>query len=532
MGSYFGISQSGSTASDQLVESYIQTQQYRLTPLNTKKTALENKLSFFNTVNSKLNQLVSSLDKFGSFKTDNDTKAFQKLDKIDDKFVARKVNSSQDQFVTATADSKAMLGTNTVRVDKLATADTFIGTQLKLADKFSEDVGVGSQQFTITIGDKTKVFNIAVDEDSTNETIMKRLVQAVNASEDNGGFGGKINAAFVKDTSSTGRLTLTSKDTGEENKISFSATASIEETVTDDGGNTTTTTRTLETSSFAKKLGFDDVLLGSDGTRTVSTNTTAGFKTTNASELNSQMELNGVKIIRGSNVINDAIDGVTFTIKKAHTAEDPAALLSTEIDAKAVETLVEPLVTAFNSLANYLVTAKAKHGSDPSMLSLQGTLRNLASTKLIDTDDPDIPKYLSDIGYTMSNDNVLKLTDSEKLSKVLEKENGAQLVADLFTSANGFAAKVSEAIDSFVSKDDNKGLIKNRLESINQQITANNKRITDTNNNIEKMAEMTRKQYESYLSIYYTAQNQMLLLSSMGSSGGSAYDSLISQQYS
>lgn len=533
MGTYFGMSQAGSSASDQLVATYIQTQQYRLTPLETKKTTLADKQTFFNTVNSKLNQLLSALDKFGSFKADTSgLKSFQKLDKIDDKFVTRKVATSQDEFVTATANSQAMLGTNNVKVEKLASSDTFIGAQLNLAEKFDENGG--KQQFSITVGDKTKTFSIDVEGDETNENIMKKLVTAVNKSEDEGGFGGIINAAFVKDTASTGRITLTSKNTGEENKISFSATAApIEETVVDpETQEETTITRTFETSSFAKKIGFDDALLNdSNGGREVSSGATAGFKNANASDLNSIMELNGVKIIRGSNTISDAIDGVTFTIKKTHKAEDTAAILSTEIDTKAVETLIEPLVTAFNSLANYLVTAKSKHGNDPSMTGLQNTLRNLASTRLSDSDDPDVPKYLADLGFKMSNDNVLKLTDTDKLSKILEKDNGAQLVADLFTSATGFSAKISESIDSLISRDKEQGLIKNRLDSISQQITTNNKRIESTNTNIEKMAEATRKQYEAYLSVYYNAQNQSLLLSTM-SSGGSAYDSLISSQYS
>ncbi len=533
MGSYFGIDQAGSSASDQLVEAYIQTQQYRLTPLQTKKTTLEGKQIFFNTVNSKLNQLVSALDKFGTFKAnENGVKAFNKLEKTDESFVTRKVTTSQDQYVTATADSKAILGTNSVRVDKLATHDTFIGAQLKLNEKFSNDVGVGVQQFSISVGDKTKVFKIETGEDDTNESVMKRLVQAINASEEDGGLGANVNAAFVKDTSSTGRLTLTSKNTGEENKIVFSASASIEETVIDpDTQEETTVTRTLDPSSFAQKLGFDDALLNTDGNRVTTNGAGAGFKAADAGDLNSIMELNGVKITRGSNVINDAIDGVTFTIKKVHTAEEPNTSLATEIDTKAVEDLVEPLVTAFNSLANYLVTAKAKHGNDPSMTSLQNTLRNIVSTKLVDSEEDGVPKYLAEIGFTMSSDNVLKLTDATKLSNVLSKENGSQLISDLFTSTTGFAAKISESIDSLISQGDDKGLVKNRLESINQQITTNNKRITSTTNNIEKMAEATRKQYEAYLSVYYNAQNQMTLLSAMGGSSGSAYDSMIAQQY-
>ena len=169
--SYFGITTGASSQVDELVEAYKQTQKYRLTPLEQKKTELETKQTFFNTINTKLNQLKSAIDKFGTYKPDeNGNNIFNKLSNIEEKFITRKVISSNDEFVTATAGSSAMLGTNTVKVKQLASSDVFIGTRLNLDEQFSSDVGVGAQQFSITVGDTTKVFKISVDEDDTNES--------------------------------------------------------------------------------------------------------------------------------------------------------------------------------------------------------------------------------------------------------------------------------------------------------------------------------------------------------------------------
>jgi len=517
--SYFGITTGASSQVDELVEAYKQTQKYRLTPLEQKKTELETKQTFFNTINTKLNQLKSAIDKFGTYKPDeNGNNIFNKLSNIEEKFITRKVISSNDEFVTATAGSSAMLGTNTVKVQQLASSDVFIGTRLNLDEQFSSDVGVGAQQFSITVGDTTKVFKISVDEDDTNESIIKKLVKSINASSEEGGFGGLVSAAFVKDTNSTGRLTLTSKNTGENNQIFFSPS------VVDEEGNA------LPASTFAQKIGFDEALLGNE--RVVSTEGAAGFKISSASLLNSVIDLNGVTVTRDSNTIGDAIDGVTFTIKKTHSAQDSAVMMSTEIDTKAVETLLEPLITAFSSLSNYLVVAKERHGNDNAIRSLQGTLRSFASMSFGDnSSDSDVPKYLSELGYSINSDNVLKLTDSSKLENILKREDGAKLVSDLFTSQNGFVAKISEAISSLTSSSEDAGLVKNRLKSIDTQINANKKRIETVTKNIEAQAESTRKQYVAYLKMYYEAQNQMSLLYTMGSSGGSAYDSLISQKY-
>lgn len=526
MASYFGINTAGQSDTEKLIEAFRATQQYKIAPLEAKATQLNNKKSFFNTVFSKLSSLVKELDKFGEIKTDENGKsAFKKLDTIDEKFVTRKVVSSDNDVVSISANSKASLGANTVKVQQLATSDTFIGAQFNLNDVFSSEntvdgngqLGVGVQQFSIKVGEKTKTFKITVGAEDTNETVLKNLVKSINASEKDGGFGGLLNASFIKTTAETGCITLTSKNSGEANQIVF-----VNE------GETTETT-------FAKKIGFDAEISQETGNgRKVyeSDSQSSGFKVASASQLNSIIELNGVTIIRDSNTIDDAVDGLTFTLKKTQNVDDLPIALETAIDTEAVKKLIEPLITAFNSLANYLVIAKDKSGNDSAIRSLQGEFRNFAAISLVKSDDVNVPKYISEIGYTINSENILSLTDPSKLENILKRENGAQLVADLFTSSTGFAAKISETISSLMSKEEENGLVQNRLSAIEDQLKYNQKRIDSVKQGIDKQAESYRKQYTSYLETYYKAQNQLLLLNSMGSIGGAnSYDSLLRQQY-
>ena len=527
MASYFGINTTGQSDTEKLIEAFRSTQQYKVAPLEARATQLNNKKVFFNTVFSKLSSLAKELDKFGEVKLDENGKpTFQKVDTIDEKFITRKVISSNNDFVSVAANSKASLGANTVKVQQLATSDTFIGAQFNLNDIFSNEdtvdgngkLGVGVQQFSIKVGDETKTFKITVGAEDTNETVLKNLVKSINASAKDGGFGGLLNASFIKTTAETGCITLTSKNSGEANQIVF-----INEEKTTE-------------STFAKKIGFDaEISQDTGNVRKVyeSDSQSPGFKVASASQLNSIIELNGVTIVRSSNTIDDAVDGLTFTLKKVQNTDELPIALETAIDTEAVKTLIEPLITAFNSLANYLVVAKDKSGNDSAIRALQGEFRNFAAISLVKTDDVNVPKYISEIGYTINSENILSLTDPSKLENILKRENGAQLVADLFTSSTGFAAKISETISSLMSKEEENGLVQNRLSAIEDQLKYNQKRIESVKQGIDKQAESYRKQYTSYLETYYKAQNQLLLLNTMGTIGnyGSSYDSLLRQQY-
>jgi len=510
----------------QYVYAYMQTQQYRFDPLDLKAAQLENKQRFFTMLNGRLNTLLTAMDRFGTYKdvkiegTEETKRQFVKVSDIDSKFVTRKVTASNTDFVTATARGTALTGMNSVRVQQLATADTYIGKQVGITeDALSQELqdklvnGQGTVSFSIKVGNATHSYNVEYSENDTNEDLMKRIVQTVNQgrSIDSSGLGDMINAAFVKDTTGTARLTFTSKATGEENQIVFSGA-----------------------SEEASIFGIVDTEIAANGSRKSYNENAAdnyGYQREFASSLDSIINLNGVKITRGSNSISDAIDGVTLTLRKAHTDSDIATNLTTEIDTKAVENLISPLIEAFNGLANFVAVNKKAHGSDPAMIGLQNALRNMVSEDLsgyadkehiyIDSESAPI-KYLAELGFRMSSDNVLTLSDPSKLENILKNPDGPKLIADII---NGFSARVSEYVDSLTARDREQGLIKSRLSSINQQITTNNKKIEQVDMRILKEADAIRKQYTAYLSAFYNAQNQSSFLSLF--QGG---DSLLQQQ--
>jgi len=253
-----------------------------------------------------------------------------------------------------------------------------------------------------------------------------------------------------------------------------------------------------------------------------------------------------VTITRSTNTIDDAIEGVTLNLRKIHSEGDSPTSLNTEVDTKAVMTLIDPLMQAFNNISNFIAVNKDAHGKDPAMIGLSNTLRGLISDNLIPNGkagvdayktsagytqaDTEPIQYLAELGFKISNDGVLSLGDTSKFEEILLRDDGAKLISDAITS---FTEKLSQYMDNLTSRDNNQGLIRSRLSSLSQQIDANNKKISQIDLSLEKLETSVRKQYTAYLSAYYNAQNQAALLSTFSTmGGGGAYDSLVAQQYS
>lgn len=499
----FGMSATGSSSyTDQIVEAYKATQAYRTQSIEDKRTDLNTRKSFYGGLNGKLNSLISTIDKFGEYKQVGDNYSFVKEDGIDDDFRTRTATLSEKDYFTISTDGDAIVGNSSLKVQRLATNDVLVSKRLTLKDSFGEKEG--ESEFKIKVGDEEFDVKVKFTGNETSEEAMTKIVNAINSIEDI-----EVSASLVKDTETTGRISLVSKETGADYAIS------------------------MTTNSTTRALGWDNNLFNNSNNRSKMQEGDAGYKRTDVSELNSKFEVNGIEITRNSNEIKDVLPGSTITLKKVQDADAEPVSITTEINTAGVESLVDTLVKEFNGLLFFLNNNKSIQRQDPGMGTLQTRLRALSSTQLVETDNPDAPRYITDIGFRIQSDGTLVLKDKDKLKEYLEKENGAQMVADLFTSTTGFAAKISETISSLKPKDGEIGLIKSRNESINTQLQSLDRRLSDVENTIDQQAEALRKEYTKYLEVYMKAQSQYSLISTMSvNSSSNSYNSLLSSQYS
>ncbi len=449
------------TQTDLLVQSYLQTQQPKLNRIQNKKSELEAKNSFFTALNTRINSIVTQIDTFQA----ND---------FDKKFGVKKVASTGAEYVTATADGDASVGTNTVKVNRLASSDSLVSSRVNSADDFGSFSG--TFEFTVEVNGDSRTLSVELDDSETYQQAMQKIADAVNAEDD---F--KLSASVVKDTSTTARLSFNTSELGEDNKIIFSNGA----------GN------------LLANIGLDEGVLNPNSTTRVAFDTNnAGYRKANTADLNSEAEINGITVTRSSNNLEDVIDGFKFILNKVHDSADEAETLSTEIDVDGVASIIQPLLDAYNSALALVNNNKSIRRGDASANSLYSSLRSLPSTK-VNGLDSGAPDYLTVIGIKPDSSGNLKLSNKDALKEFLEDD--PQKIADIFTSPDGFISKLENIVSSLKGDD---GIIKSKKQSLVQQIESYDKRYDQLKLRIDSQANNLRKQYENILSTYLTAQTQ------------------------
>lgn len=441
---------------DLMVSAYRKTEQPKINALNTKKQALQKRQSFFNTLNSKLTALIGNIDTFTASNAAS-------------KFITRSITSSDSTVLTATASSTANIGVNAVKVDRLATSDLLISDRMTLASATS----LVPDTYSFTINGVTGNVTLTADDD-TNEEVMQKLSTAINNTDNIG-----VTASYIKVDSTYGKFTLTSTDTGSSNDIDF----------TD--------------SSVLTAFGITNAALNPHtATRTTATETTAGFKTANYSDLDAKVQINGVNIYRSSNTINDALTGITLNLVKPQSVDDQAVTMTTSVDRAAVENLIQPILNTYNDILKYLKQDSSVLRGDSAISSLYSKVRLIVSEEVTSA-NPNDPKFLTDIGIKIGSDGTLSINDHDRLLEVLQDD--PEKVSNLFTTSDSFVAKLNSTISNLTGDD---GLIPARTKSLSEQIDSTTKRTETIQKNIDKKADMLRKEYENILSLFYKAQSQ------------------------
>lgn len=309
-----------------------------------KKTKIENKITKHEWKTEKWQDLNK---KIYSFYTGSLSKA-----KLQGSYLAKKVKSSDDTKVTATATSAAVDGTHTVRVDRLASAQYVTGAKLGMVkDSAGEDVAVsGSTKLTqlgisaeegketvikIAAGDKNIELNV------TEETTVNDFITAC---KDAG-----LNASY--DTAQK-RFFLAAEESGAD--YAFSITS---ETKNGDG--------TVTAGSALEKLGLGEVTYTKNDDGTLTYTKTGNLALKEASD--SMIELNGAILTGSSNTIS--ANGLTLELNAVTkgTANEYISINVTK-DSQAVYDMVKTFVKDYNELLGELndaYYAESAYGYDP-----------------------------------------------------------------------------------------------------------------------------------------------------------------------
>ncbi|HED8510471.1 TPA: flagellar filament capping protein FliD [Campylobacter upsaliensis] len=328
-------------------------------------------------------------------------------------FAARKVSSSikDNPAASLSADAGVALQSMKVNVTQLAEKDVY---QSKALTTDTGVINANLQSDTkLTFFQNGKEYSVTIDKTTT----YKDLADKISTASDGNIVAKIINTGEKPDGY---RLSLTSKETGEENAISFYPGGK------DDKGKYQ---ENNEAKEIFKKLGWelDDQNKPSDVDKDkkgygIKDQTNHLKKAQNA-----EFTMDGIKMVRPSNTITDIGVGLTLTLNKTGEVN-----FEVQQDTEAVTKAMEDLVNAYNDLVANL-NASTDFNSETGM---KGTLQGVSE--------------VNSIRSTL----ISALFDSVPVEGVVKDKNGNDMNATVMLSMQDFGLKISESGNlSFIKSD-------------------------------------------------------------------------------
>ncbi len=480
---------------ESLITQLMAAEKTPLTKLATKESTLQSKISLigqFKSVVSSVQSAAAGLQNLG------------KLNGI-------KATLGNSSALSVTASNTASTASYSVDVLKLAKnqqivsqAEKFTSASKVLVAKNGE--ATAAAMITINFGtvtetggvksfaaDSARQQQISVSAGDDGEISLQDVADAING----GDYG--VKASLISDKTGSVRLSLTGDDTGSENafKIDVAATSGTADPV-------------------FSYLNFNP-------------ETSSNFDIpAGGAAQDSVMKLNGVEITRASNTIDDAVEGLTFTLKATTIPDGSEASTPTSLavkrDSSTISTQLKAFVDAYNQLANAIKNTTSYNAETKTAGALQGdsTIRSMQNQmramigKAFGNGSGSI-RTLSDLGVSFQKDGTLAL-DSTKLGKAVENDLDGVIgffgAFDQTTSTvapeasqDGFGYQMEQLAKGMLA--DN-GLIDSRLDGLNKTIKDIEKQYV----RVESRLVQVEKRYRAQFTAMDTSVSNMQGLSS------------------
>lgn len=391
-------------------------------------------------------------------------------------FESRTASTSNSSVLKATATATAPAGTFSVQVQQLA-ASSKVALQ-------SVSGGTGATFNSGTLEISAGSTSISVDVTAPNNTLAGMRDAINEAGKDSG-----ISATIITDDSGS-RLVLNSTKTGEGNDIQVAVTEDGETT----GGNA------LTTQAFTPQADPDNA----GAFLKPSSDSGAGGVISQAKS--AKLTIDGLQLVRDSNKIEDALEGVTLDLVAVQSATDltdgKTINLTVGVDKSSVKSNLQKFVDAYNALITssaQLTAVVEVEGSKPVAGPLVGdsTVRNVLAglrneiVKMTGGGESGV-RALADLGITTGKDGKLSLDDAT-LTKALDT-NFDQVGAYL-TGSDGLMGRLSGFVSSYVATD---GVLKQRDSALR-----------DTLKSVDAQRESLNKRVESLQTRLYAQYNAM-----------------------
>ncbi|MES4612688.1 MAG: flagellar filament capping protein FliD [Ewingella sp.] len=418
-----------------LMDSLTKAENDRLTPLTNQQTSYKAKLTSFSI-------LQTSLDKLKTAAT-----ALQNASQI----AGTSVTSTNTSFSAAlTPNASAPAGSYQINVTQLAQAQSLLSASKSDPKAALGTTGAANRSITIAQTGKDPV-TIPLTDDQTSLNGMRDAINAKQAG---------VTASVIKANDNTYYLSITANDTGVANAMTVSVSG-------DDALNSV--------------VGYNP------------SSSTNGMKVTTAAQDAKFTINNNVEITRSSNVVSDALDGVTLTLKSLTSANanssGPETLTLTQ-DPSAMTKAIQNYVDAYNSLQTTIASqtaytavdkgADSQNASNGALFG-DGTVRTI-STQLrgsIASSQPNTDfSTLASMGITQDVNGKLTV-DSTKLNNAITKKPGS--VVQFFAGdgkTTGFGTQATNMLTKML--DPTNGTVQAAEDGINKSLKNLSDQMTKT----------------------------------------------------
>jgi flagellar hook-associated protein 2 len=380
-----------------------------LTLLASKKSAFQTQVSAFGSLKSALSSFQTSVNALSSPAKFN---------------VQTAISGNADVF-TATSNGSAAVANYAVTVNQLAQQQKLgsagftnisdpvgTGTLSISFGTFTPEVLIPLTPSTFTPNPNKTNLNITINSSNNSLAGLRDAINAQNAS---------VTASIVND-GSTNRLVITSKDTGEINSLKI--------TTVDNDDNDNTNTAGL--SRFA----YDPTAAVGSGKNLSSLQDAK----------NALLNIDGIPVVKSSNTVTDAIEGVTLNLLKSSNSASVNLGIATNQDK--IKESVTAFVDAFNKLDTTMRNLTRFGGEGGSSGPLLGDSTTRAITNQIkgvlskSIEGAGSLTTLNQLGVTFQRDGKLAL-DATKLNSAMS--TNVRDIAALFAPS----AKATDPLITF-----------------------------------------------------------------------------------
>lgn len=440
---------------ENIIQQLVQLESQTKYKLQAKQSDERNQKKALGEVSSSISKFINKIDEFN-----NPTNhPFQPLStsSTDDSVV--RVDSASG--LTKPADYNITVHRLASRDNALSQVMAGDGTDLAAYGSGTMDITIGTQTETITV-DTTKTDGSGNTVNKTNKEILQS-------------FSDQINNLF-----------------GDQAK---SSVFQVDKT------NVQLSTQSLET-------GYDQRIQMNGATGVLAQIQSGMTRPTPQSDLDASFTIDGVTFTRGQNTVDDAINGLTFTLRDDTGTQQT---MSVQRDLDKAKDNVKSFIDTFNKMngtirtKTFIDAQNDREGVLHNQRSIRNLTMNLRQTALQPMSGAPAGnlKSLSEIGISIKNDGTMYIEDSSALDQALTDRPDE--VAELFTNDNSAVASMKSQAEMYTKS---KGIIPTLEDGIDERIDFLDRRIKRQDHHLEKYEERQRAKFNELERITTMGQNQ------------------------